>query len=160
MQRSISTKRFFFLGSGLLMEQWEESWLLHLSAVWSVGYFPPSFLHFFSISGTKLIEIMCSKIVFGLRLTNWYKFQSDSDRSFHFAKSAKRGACGCACCAVSTRACVRGGVLYTSCEHKLKCDHRKRGVGREMLCFQTTPVENKRFHYESISKPQILSRLP
>lgn len=50
-----------------------------------------TFLHFFSISGTKLIKIMCSKIIFGLRLTNWYKFQSDSERSFHFAKSAKRG---------------------------------------------------------------------
>lgn len=118
-----------------LMEQREESWLLHLSGVWSVGYFPPSFLYFFSISGTKLIKIMCSKIIFGLRLTNWYKFQSDSDRSFHFAKSAKRGVCVYVCVL-----CVCWEVYC-----KLKCDHRRRGVGQKMLCIQTTPGMNKHF---------------
>lgn len=28
-------------------------------------------------------------MIFGLCLKNWYKFQSESDRSFHFAKTAK-----------------------------------------------------------------------
>lgn len=47
-----------------------ESWLLDLSGERSVRHFSPSFLHFSSISGTKLITIMLSKIVFGLCLTN------------------------------------------------------------------------------------------
>lgn len=90
-------KRFFFFSClkgqvGELSDGGEsgESWLLDLSGERSVRHFSPSSLHFSSISGTKLITIMLSKIVFGLCLTNWYKFQSDSDRSFHFAKSAKR----------------------------------------------------------------------
>lgn len=47
-----------------------ESWLLDLSGERSVRHFSPSSLHFSSISGTKLITIMLSKIVFGLCLTN------------------------------------------------------------------------------------------
>lgn len=49
-----------------------ESWLSGL--IWwaqrRARFFPPSSLHFCSISGTELITITSSKIVFGSRLTN------------------------------------------------------------------------------------------
>lgn len=47
-----------------MMKQQEESWILHLSVVWSMGFFPPSFLHFFSISGMKLIKISAVRSFF------------------------------------------------------------------------------------------------
>lgn len=153
MQRGISTKRFFYFFEGqvehLLMEQREESWLLHLSGVRSVGYFPPSFLHFFSISGTKLIKIMCSKIIFGLRLTNWYKFQSDSDRSFHFAKSAKRGVRVCVCWEVCRTRPVNTTSNVTVGTDELarkRCVFSNSIQDEQTFWFMSQSVNHKFFH--------------
>ena len=55
--------------------------------------------------------------------------------------------------------CVLGGVLYTSCEHKLKCDHRKKKELARCCILKQHPGWTNIFVYESISKPQILSHL-
>ena len=155
MQRGAYESFFLIKGQVVhsLKEQRKESWLLHLSGVWRGGYFPPSFLHFFSISGTKLIKIMCSKIIFGFRLTNWYKFQSDSDRSFHFAKSAKGGACVSVCYVCVGKCTVR--AFRTS----VKLWPFKEELAGKCCVFRQHGGRANIFMYESISELQILSRL-